>query len=290
MGVETFLEGRGLSFELLSSRLELDGDDVLFVTGTLVDETGGAESELDVHLLTTEQGLRKRAARFAPELRKPHMTRRVGTLYERIGHIELDIEVHLRGTFEALLDALDTLDPWNRADVVDSFESLGGFDRDAAVELLHRLRVGHAAGNAAAFAKLRARLDDRKLAVWNVHHALIRSAEAMAGTRASLRQSDSENAYLKLSALYDALGDAYLFSRGQSIDRWKWRLPRLRALGKSPFLEHYRDVRLMRHGDHETLAEFVERQLEAARLLSEQLRSEVGIKEPGASSCALGPL
>jgi len=276
MGVETYLEGRGLSFELLSDRLKLDEDDVLFVTGSRVEGVGDTESDLDIYLLTTEEGLQKRADRFAPE-RCQQQPRRFGILYERIGNLELDIEVHLRRTFDDLLDALQAIDPWDGGDILESYDSLGSVERDAAVELLHRLRTGHPAGNIAAFEKLRGRLDDRKFAVWNVHHALIRSRDAIAGTRRSLRRNDTENAYLRLSALYDALGDAHLFSRNQRVDRWKWRLPKLRALGKSPFLEHYLDVRLMRYDEHESLGQFVERQLEAGRGLAEALRREVGI-------------
>jgi hypothetical protein len=277
MGVETYLREHGLSFELLADRLSLGPEDILFVTGPVVDGTGDSESVLEVVLLTDEAGFRSRAERFVPERRTQQRRRGFGILYERVGAVDLDVEVHLTSTVERLLSALAALNPWSSADVVESFDSLGGAPRDAAVELLHRLRIGQPVWGAAAFEALRSRLDARRFAVWNVHHALIRAKEAMADTRRSLRHDDTENACLKLSVLYDALGDAVLFARGESIDRWVWRLPKLRALGPSAFLRRYLDVRLMRRSPGELPGTFVERQLDAAADFVERLCGEASI-------------
>ena len=70
------------------------------------------------------------------------------------------------------------------------------------------------------------------------------------------------------------VGDAVLFARGQGSDRWRWRLPKLRALGPSPFLERYLDVMLVRRGPSEPLCAFVARQLDAAQGVAETLRHD----------------
>jgi hypothetical protein len=225
-------------------------------------------------LLTDERGFRRRAESFAPESRARGERRRLGVIYLHLAGVDVDVavEVHLRSTYEELLLALDVLDPWSPEAI--GLETLGGLPRDAAVELLFQLGAGRAVTEHDAFEAMRASLDLRKLAAWNIHHALMRSREAIASATQSLRRSDAENAYLKLSAAYDALGDAVLFARGEGADRWRWRLPRLRALGPSPFLERYLDVMLVRRGPSEPLCAFVERQLDAAQTVCERMRDD----------------
>jgi predicted nucleotidyltransferase len=280
MGVEAYLREHNLSFELLFERLARDSRDVVFVTGSIAEGTGDSESDLDVYVLTDEHGFQLRADQFLPGRRTVRQHRRVGVIYEQIGLSDLDIEVHLRTTFDQVLGALQRLNPWDSTDIIESFDSLGGFEHDAAVEMLHRLRIGKPCGNASDFEELRLLLDDRKFIVWNVHRAILRSSGAMENARRSLRREDAENAYLKVSVLYDILGDAFLFARGESIDRWKWRLPKLRTIGCSAFLEHYLDVKLLRRGQGESLRAFVIRQLEAAEALVQKLGREIDILPP----------
>jgi predicted nucleotidyltransferase len=277
MGVETYLREHNLSFDLLFERLKKDPKDIVFVTGSIAEGTGDSESDLDVYVLTDARGFQARADDFSPERRTMQRRRRVGIMYDHIGGADLDIEVHLRSSFEDLLDALQALNPWDSGDIALSFGSLGSFEHDTAVEMLHRLRIGEPAGNADEFEQLRRRLDHRRFVVWNVHHAILRSRGAIEDARRSLRQQDDENAYLKVSVLYDVLGDAFLFARGESIDRRKWRLPKLRTLGCQVFLEHYLDVKLSRRNNGESLKAFVVRQIEAAEELVLRLGRDVGI-------------
>jgi hypothetical protein len=56
------------------------------------------------------------------------------------------------------------------------------------------------------------------------------------------------------------LADAMIFLSGDSLDRWKWRLLKLRRLADSNFLALYLDVQLLRKGSA-SLAGFVENHL-----------------------------
>lgn len=275
MGVLGYLKQRGLTIELLSEALCLEEHEVLFFTGPPEGTT--ADGELDMVLITDERGFRRRAELFAPDRRARGARRRIGVIYEHVSGVDVDVEVHLRSTYEELLEALSALDPASDAEGVEGEGSLGSVPREAAVDLLFQLGMGRPVVNAGAFEELRSRLDLRKLAAWNVHHALVRSRDAIVDAEQSLRRSDAENAYLKLSAAYDALGDAVLFSRGEGADRWRWRLPKLRALGPTPFLERYLDVMLVRRGPSEPLCAFVARQLDAAQGVAERLRADAGI-------------
>lgn len=272
MGVETFLEQNCLSPELLARGLSLREEEILFVTGPLPGDAGGAESGPEVVLLTDEEGFEDRALRFAPERRSLLLRRRFGVLYQRVGDVDVMVHVLQRATIEGLLDALDAGAIWAG--------SPAGVDHEAGVELLHRLRRGRALANEEGFERLRERLCAQKLAEWSVHHALARSGDAMAGARTSLEENDPENAYLKLSALYDALGDAVLYSNGQRAGGWQWRLPELRAWGHLPFVDRYLDVKLPRRPPSEPLGAFVERQLEAAGDVVERLRRRTAIPPP----------
>ncbi|MEZ4294982.1 MAG: hypothetical protein R3B70_08385 [Polyangiaceae bacterium] len=272
MGVIGFLEERGLTREQLIESLGVEGQETLFVVGSPSAGAADDECDLEMVLLTSERGFRRRADMLAPEARAGGERRRLGVIYARIDQVDVEVSVHLTATYERLLDALEALDPWSAAGVVEAGDALGGMPREAAVELLHRLHGGRAITNRTAFDALRRRLDLRKLGAWNIHRSLLRGTDALVDARRSLCTADTENAYLKLSAAYDALGDAVLFARGEPIDRWRWRLPRLRALGPSAFLERYLDVMLVRRKPSEPLCDFVARQLDAAQGVAETLR------------------
>lgn len=276
MGVFGYLEQLGLSVDLLSETLCLEAHEILFST---CPSGGGAEGDsgLDMVLLTDERGFRRRAESFSPERRAHGQRRRVGVIYEHVAGMDLHVEVHLRSTYEALLVAVHALDPWGDGETGAGEGTLGGLPRETAVDLLFQLDAGNALTNAEDFEALRARLDVRKLSAWNVHQALLRSREAIVGAEQSLCRSDAENAYLKLSAAYDALGDAVLFTRGEGAERWTQRLPRLRALGPSPFMERYMDVMLVRRGPSEPLCAFVARQIDAAQSVVKTLRDDASV-------------
>src|SRR5689334_1854884 len=106
MGVEAYLREHNLSFELLFERLKRDDQDIVFVTGSIADGTGDSESDLDIYVLTDARGFHARADQFSPERRTMQRRRRVGIMYDHVGGADLDIEVHLRGSFDDLLDAL----------------------------------------------------------------------------------------------------------------------------------------------------------------------------------------
>lgn len=273
MGVEGYLARHSLSIDALSEALSLEEHEILFFVGPSGESAAFGESDLDLVLLTDERGFLRRAESFAPESR-PRGKRRVGVIYAHVAGVDAGVEVHLRSTYEDLLVAFEALDPWVPA-AVEGLDTLGGLPREAAVEMLFQLGSGRAVTNRSAFDELRARLDLRKLSAWNIHHSLLRSREAIASAAQSLRRSDAENAYLKLSAAYDALGDAVLFARGEGADRSRWRLSKLRALGPSPFLEQYLDVMLVRRAPSEPLGAFVARQLDAAKSVAERLRDDV---------------
>jgi hypothetical protein len=112
--------------------------------------------------------------------------------------------------------------------------------------------------------------DEWKFLTWNTHFHLIEAEDYIKGVKRSLSQNDYENAYLKLLRLYDSLADAKLFSSGESLDRWKWRLAKLRKLGDPEFLALYLDVQIGR-GERNSLNVRVKSLLERAQEIHRQL-------------------
>ena len=109
-----------------------------------------------------------------------------------------------------------------------------------------------------AYAALRARFDEQTFLDWNVLFSLMECEDYTKGTRRSLREGDPQSACLKLRYFYDSLVDGALFSAGESLDRWKWRLPKLRRLGDAALLDDYLSVQLAAPAyDGAALAEFV---------------------------------
>lgn len=275
MGVLDYLDELGVSVDLLSETLALEEHEILFLTGP---PGGFAEVDpgLEMVLLTDPRGFERRTTTFSPERRARGRRRRVGVIDVHAAGLDVHVEVQLRSTYEELLGALERLDPRAEAEPSPAGGALAGLPRETAVELLRELGAARAVTGGAALDELRARLDLPKLAAWNVHHALLRSREAITSAEQSLRSSDAENAYLKLSAAYDALGDAVLAARGEDAERWRQRLPRLCALGPSPFLDRYLDVMLVRRGPSEPLGAFVARQIDEAQTVFRSLKSDAG--------------
>ena len=275
---EPYLEESCLSPELLARGLSLREGDVLLLAGPGRDTGSPAESAVEMILLTDEEGFAEKARRLAPGRRGRQVFGKCGTLIQRVGTADLEVHVLLRASLEVFLESLHAEDPWGGEEGAAGLG--GGVDPDLAVELLHRLRKARPLVNGEAFEAMRGRLCPKRLAAWGVNQALFRTGDAMAGTLSSLEQNDVENAYLKLADLYDALGDAVLYSKGQSADRWKWRLPKLRAFGPTPFVDRYLDVKLPRRPPSEPLGAFVERHLSAANDVVERLRREARIGPP----------
>jgi len=106
---------------------------------------------------------------------------------------------------------------------------------------------------------LRARLDEPTFLDWNTLFSLIECEDFAKGTQRSLREGDPQSACLKLRHFYDSLADATLFSAGESFDRWKWRLPKLRRLGNDAnLLRDYLAVQLNSPHQESMLASFIE--------------------------------
>src|SRR5690349_5500842 len=113
MGVEGYLVERCLSIEALSEALCLEEHEILFCTGPSEDTATDGESDLGMILVTDVAGFRRRAESFAPDSRARRERKRVGVIYAQVAGVDVDIEVHLRSTYEDLLLALEALDPWS---------------------------------------------------------------------------------------------------------------------------------------------------------------------------------
>ena len=255
---------RSLDVDFVVRAIDLRAGEVAYVTGSVADGLGGAQADLDIYVITDRRGFEDRQHLYDTERRVQQRRHDFGIAYLNVGGVELDVEFHPRDKFEQLFVALDQLRPVTRRKLWESFRSLGAYERPYALELLHRLRRSWPLGNAEAYVKLRNQFDDRTFLDWNALFALMECEDYEKGTRRSLQEMDPESACLKLRHFYDSLVDATLFSQGDSLDRWKWRLPKLRRLGDKDLLAEYLSVQfspsnhdsaLLAAKIHETLAQ-----------------------------------
>lgn len=266
------LAARQLDVEAVVQAIGLRPGDVAYVAGSLVDGLGGADADLDIFVLTDRAGLEARRASFDTERLVQQSRHDFGIAYIQARKTELDVEFHPVEKFDALFQALDEMRPVTRRKLWESFRSLGPYERPYALELLHRLRCSWPLGSNAAYAALRARFDEQTFLDWNALFSLMECEDFTKGTRRSLRDGDLQSACLKLRYFYDSLVDSALFTAGESLDRWKWRLPKLRRLGDAALLEDYLLVQLAAPArDGAALADFVTTALERGLLRHSRL-------------------
>ena len=274
--LEEYLAEKCFGLGDIALQLDLSDDEIPFVTGSVLDGIGDSSSDLDVFVLAGPGGLERRSALRSAERRQQQERLRFAIVYLQIGPNEIDAEFHEVRKLRDMFAALDGMDPRNYDEIFASAESLGRFERSEAVDLLHRFRIGAPIANSRAFHELRAEFDEAKYLLWNAHYHLMKAREYQRGVKRSLANDDPENAYLKLTRLYDSLGDAYLFACGQSLDRWKWRLPKLRIHAGPAFLERYLAVQLLRAGGR-SLPAFVTQALDQSGQFAESIASTAGL-------------
>ena len=249
---------RDIKAECLLDKLRLCSGDIVYVSGSVVEGLGDASSDFDLFVLTSDDRVRTQRELFASERRVLQERHEFGISYFDLEGVEFDAEYHPRSKFEELFESLRTLKP-SRKTLWESFHALGRFDRSYALELLHRFRVGKPLGDPSAFLELRRDFDEEAFIRWNVFYFLMNCEDFAKGVRRSLREADLESGLLKLRCFYDALVDASLFDSGISLDRWKWRLPKLRMLGNDLLLQNYLSVQFR---DPQDSAAFVQRMLD----------------------------
>lgn len=245
--IEQYLDRRGTDLSALAGKLLLAPGDVAYATGSLFDGLGDSESDIDLYILTSETLLNERRPRFAAERKLQQIRRNFGIEYVTINDQEFDIEVHTIDKLLGMIAALEDLDALATDQIEASFDSLGPFERTEALEFLHRFHIAQPIWNLEQFQSLNRRFPSKRYFQWNATIYLIQAKDFRKGTQRSIREGDYENAYLKLTHLYDALADAFLFASGNSLDRWKWRLPKLRRFAPDAFLNMYLDVQLRRN-------------------------------------------
>lgn len=263
LGLHTALASRGMDVKTIVKALALQSDDAVYVTGSVVDGFGDAQSDLDIYVVCDRSSLEARRDTFDSERVVQQIQHDFGIAYIDVGGAKLDVEFHPRDKFDSLLADLDDLRPVTREKLWKSFRSLGSFERPYALELLHRLRCSWPLDNLRAYEQLRSRLDEATFLDWNILFALMECEDFAKGVRRSLHEGDAQSACLKLRHFYDSLTDAILFSAGESLDRWKWRLPKLRRIGEDQgLLRDYLEVQFNSpHFEVSSLAGFVEAML-----------------------------
>jgi hypothetical protein len=201
MNLDTYLHQYGLTLEAIAGVLDLDSNDVAYVSGSVTDSLGDAQSDLDVFVLTSMVRFEDHMPGFSREREVEQQRLGFGIMYKDVAGTCFDVEYHLREKVEELLAALAALEPTDRDGLWRSFRSLGRFERAEAVDCLHRFRIGVPVANLDAFERLRGQFDERRFLLWNAHFHLIESEDYAKGTQRSLGGGDPENAYLKLMRL-----------------------------------------------------------------------------------------
>lgn len=275
LSLDDYASDRGFSFTELAARLELENSDVAYVTGSILDGMGDAQSDLDIYILTSEAGFERRKDSFASERKQQQERRHFGIIYLPVAGGEIDVECHPIQKFYDLFAALDSLNFVDPEQIQTAFASLGKYDRLEALELLHRLRIAKPFANEESFRAFRSLFDEDQFFRWNTHTCLIQVEEGQKEVKRSLKNNDHESAYLKLTRVFDVLVDAFLFSTGQSLDRWKWRLPKLRAANRPDLLERYLDVQMLRLAGSESLPHFIDEQLVASSRITDEIKDRL---------------
>ena len=242
-----YLSAHSLSRAAISGALNVSEQEVAFVTGSVTDGVGDPQSDLDIYILTSRQDFERRSLYFDQERQNQQQRQEFGIIYCEVNGREFDAECHLTDKFEELLKELACLDPFDRDCLWRNFRGLGRFERAEAIELFHRFRIGVPINNEERYEELRHKFDERRFLAWNAHIHLVEAEDYIKGVARSLRENDSENAYIKILRLFDSLADAKLFLNGESLDRWKWRLPKLRKLGDDAFLQLFLEVQIGRN-------------------------------------------
>jgi predicted nucleotidyltransferase len=275
VSLDDYARSRGFNFSEVAERLELESSDVAYVTGSILDGLGDAQSDLDLYVLTSQAGFERRQNSFASERKHQQERRHFGIIYLPVAGGEIDVECHPIQKFHDLFAALDSLNFTDPEQVQATFDSLGKYDRLEALELLHRLRIAKSFANKESFRAFRSLFHDDQFFRWNTHTCLIQVGEGQKEVKRSLKNEDYESAYLKLCRVFDVLIDAFLFSSRQSLDRWKWRLPKLRAAGRPDLLTRYLDVQMLRANGSEDLKRFIDDQLAASSLIQDEIKDRL---------------
>ncbi|RMT17324.1 hypothetical protein ALP52_00316 [Pseudomonas amygdali pv. mori] len=263
------------AIEQLSQVLELAPDDIGYASGSLFDGLGDQDSDFDIYILTTADSLKRRAADFDSERKNDQYNYNFGIQYISVEGVSFDVEFHDKDNLLKLFDSLDCLKPINRQSLHENYRSLGHVPRDKAVEILHRFRIGEPFFNESGFVSIKARFDENAFFSWNALFHLMESEDFVKGTKRSLKANDSESAYLKLCYLLNSLADAQIFLGKASCDRWKWRLPKLRAMDVPEFLAFYLSVQIPEDVSSESLKVFVEKKLLKGVSLAQSMIGEL---------------
>lgn len=264
------LSRRGLDATAILAAAKLYPDDIVYVGGSLVEGLGDNSSDLDVFVLTSRENIAARRGEFDSERRELQERLEFGISYLTIGDVELDVEFHAVEKFHALFNALNQMRPVNRVKLWESFRSLGGLERTHALELLHRFRCSWTLGNFDSYQRLRACFDEETFLRWNAMFCLMECEDYAKGTNRSLREGDAQSACLKLRYFFDNLVDATLFDAGQSLDRWKWRLPKLRLLAADELHDDYIAVQFS-HGTDLHLTDLAKHMLVKGQVYHKEL-------------------
>lgn len=238
----SFLQHRNITSLDIARELDLREGEIAFFGGSVTDGLGDDQSDMDIFVLTDADGFRRRAARFSSERRAQQDRLEFGIVYFRVGNTEFDAEIHLRKKYFEIFESFSGLDPRNRQSVEETFASIGKYSREEVNSMLHRLRTGAAISNSVEFQRFIDGFNDEKFLVWSIHVNLIEAIDYIKGTSRSLRGDDKLNALLKLRRGFDSIVDAAIYAGGESIDRWKWRLPKLRRISNPLLLEAYEEV------------------------------------------------
>lgn len=273
MTPELYLSKMNLDMAGLAKRLALIDSDVAYVSGSLVHGLGGPNSDLDIYIITSSENFVRRRVDFDSERRNQQARRDFGIRYLNINGKELDVEYHPKDKFKRLFSALNSLDPADPQVIHATFRSLGSFERGEALELLHRFRISKPITHESEYENLKKQFDIGRFLRWAAEHELVNVGDRVKGTKRSLKEGDAENAYLKLGHLYDALADAFLFASGESLDRWKWRLPLLRRAEQDWMLKAYRMVRLAPMPETEKLPGWINDHLDRVAPMVQEIRS-----------------
>lgn len=267
-----FVDALGDRAHRLVERLELSPNAIAYFSGSLLDGVGDASSDYDVYVLTSYEDIFERRHGFERERNLQQVRHGTGLIYLDIEGTEYDVEFHVISKVEEMMLSLREYQARDSIDSFTSFDSLGRYERIEAQSFLHRFRIGLPFHNSERFAALRDAFPDEAFFLWQCDYFIESAGDFTKGVRRSLRENDPENAYLKLTRLYDTIADLALARQGQSMDRWKWRLPKLRLYSDPALLDAYLTVQLCR--DDGDLTAFCTRMLDRGTELLAPLRGE----------------
>jgi len=190
---------------------KLASDDLVFISGSLVEGLGNRSSDIDVFVIGKE-----------PE----------GDHYTRIENALVGTRFHEQRTIDYEYWREPDLERLSAQVAALKVGEDGAWFHVKELEFMHRLRIGLPLAGEARFRRWRSSFDFTRLAAGLMQRAITIVDDALSDLCGMLDDGDLDVGLLRTRDLLDACCDAYLHARGETNTKSKWRARLLARMNK----------------------------------------------------------